>query len=52
MAKKGKSSKKRVNPWAVCNARLGKGRSEKKFERCVKKVKKSARKSRRKISRG
>lgn len=32
------------NPWAICNASLGKGRSNEKFERCVKKVKRKKRK--------
>jgi hypothetical protein len=32
----------KVNPWAVCNASLGKGRDPKKFERCVMDVKSKA----------
>lgn len=35
-----KKKGKPVNPWAVCNESLGKGRSDAKHERCVKDVKK------------
>jgi hypothetical protein len=49
MAKRKKKGS--VNPWAVCNKALGAGRSKAKHERCVKGVKKGARRSGRRIRR-
>ena len=38
MAKKKKKAK--ANPWAICHSVIKKKKNPKKFERCVKKVKK------------
>lgn len=37
----GLDEKKEVNPWAVCGANIDKSENPEKYERCVKKVKKS-----------